>query len=152
MRWTPTCAQLQYSALHLLTRKRPVAALHGRAYASTMSQGETYLQRFINHERKGVPAGAGTDSKDGFDMVRGFLPSHAFRCAQRCVDAAFLLQLSSTNLYMQGRMHRLLTGLGNPHVAWPAVHVAGTKGKGSTTAILASILRAAQYRVGTYTR
>ena len=53
---------------------------------------------------------------------------------------------------MQGRMHRLLASFGNPHLSWPAVHVAGTKGKGSTTAMLASILRAAQYRVGTYTR
>lgn len=53
---------------------------------------------------------------------------------------------------MQGRMRRLLEGMGSPHAAWPAVHVAGTKGKGSTTALLASILQAAQYRVGTYTR
>jgi folylpolyglutamate synthase/dihydropteroate synthase len=53
---------------------------------------------------------------------------------------------------MQGRMRRLLEGMGSPHSAWPAVHVAGTKGKGSTTALLASILQASQYRVGTYTR
>ncbi len=28
-----------------------------------------------------------------------------------------------------GRMHRLLAALGDPHLAWPAIHVAGSKGK-----------------------
>ena len=53
---------------------------------------------------------------------------------------------------MQGRMRRLLAALDNPQEAWPAVHVAGTKGKGSTTAFLACMLKSAGYRVGTYTR
>jgi dihydrofolate synthase / folylpolyglutamate synthase len=41
--------------------------------------------------------------------------------------------------------------LGNPERAVPAVHIAGTNGKGSTAAMLASILRAAGLRVGLYT-
>lgn len=53
----------------------------------------------------------------------------------------------------QGRMHRLLGDLGDPHHAWPvAAHVAGTKGKGSTVALLSSILLAAGYKAGAYTR
>eukprot|EP00197_Chlamydomonas_leiostraca_P007836 CAMPEP_0202859516 /NCGR_PEP_ID=MMETSP1391-20130828/1591_1 /ASSEMBLY_ACC=CAM_ASM_000867 /TAXON_ID=1034604 /ORGANISM="Chlamydomonas leiostraca, Strain SAG 11-49" /LENGTH=555 /DNA_ID=CAMNT_0049538551 /DNA_START=219 /DNA_END=1883 /DNA_ORIENTATION=+ len=50
-----------------------------------------------------------------------------------------------------GRMHRLLAELGDPHKRWPAVHIAGSKGKGSTAAIISSVLRAAGYKVGTYT-
>ncbi len=49
------------------------------------------------------------------------------------------------------RMRRLLSALGDPHVATPAVLVAGTNGKGSTAALLASILGEAGYRVGLYT-
>jgi len=49
------------------------------------------------------------------------------------------------------RVDRLLAALGNPHRQYPSVHVAGTKGKGSTCAMLASILRAAGYRTGLYT-
>ncbi len=49
-------------------------------------------------------------------------------------------------------MHRLLHAIGDPHHKLKLVHVAGTKGKGSTTAMLASVLQAAQYSVGTYTR
>ncbi|MGA7671001.1 MAG: folylpolyglutamate synthase/dihydrofolate synthase family protein [Nitrolancea sp.] len=45
----------------------------------------------------------------------------------------------------------LLDSLGNPQGAVPAIHVAGTKGKGSTAAFLAAILRASGRRVGLYT-
>ena len=49
------------------------------------------------------------------------------------------------------RISRLLERLGNPHLAVPTIHVAGTKGKGSTAAMIASILSAAGHRVGLYT-
>ena len=50
------------------------------------------------------------------------------------------------------RMRRLLDLLGAPDRRYPAIVVAGTKGKGSTAAILASILRAAGLRVGLYSQ
>ncbi|KAI4378163.1 hypothetical protein MLD38_015684 [Melastoma candidum] len=50
-----------------------------------------------------------------------------------------------------GRMRRLLGRLGNPHSRFKAVHIAGTKGKGSTAAFLANILQAEGYSVGCYT-
>ena len=45
----------------------------------------------------------------------------------------------------------LLEQLGNPHQKFPSIHIAGTKGKGSTAAMIACILTAAGYRVGLYT-
>jgi len=45
----------------------------------------------------------------------------------------------------------LLNHLGNPQERFLSVHIAGTNGKGSTAAILESILRAAGYRTGLYT-
>ncbi len=50
-----------------------------------------------------------------------------------------------------GRFRTLLRHLGSPHRALPFVHVAGTKGKGSTSAMIASILAQAGYRTGLYT-
>jgi dihydrofolate synthase/folylpolyglutamate synthase len=41
--------------------------------------------------------------------------------------------------------------LGDPHQGVPAIHIAGTKGKGSTAALLDSVLRAAGYRTGLFT-
>ncbi|MBM4421886.1 MAG: bifunctional folylpolyglutamate synthase/dihydrofolate synthase [Chloroflexi bacterium] len=49
------------------------------------------------------------------------------------------------------RMRTLLARLGDPQRRLPSLHVAGTKGKGSVSAMAASILRAARYRVGLYT-
>jgi dihydrofolate synthase/folylpolyglutamate synthase len=49
------------------------------------------------------------------------------------------------------RMRALLRRLGDPHERLRAVHVTGTKGKGSTCAMLASVLQTAGYRVGLFT-
>lgn len=45
----------------------------------------------------------------------------------------------------------LLAAVGDPQHGLPAVHIAGTKGKGSAAALLDSILRAAGYRTGLFT-
>ena len=45
----------------------------------------------------------------------------------------------------------ILVSLGSPHLKYPTAIVAGTNGKGSTSAILASILQHAGYRTGLYT-
>jgi len=49
------------------------------------------------------------------------------------------------------RMAQLLESIGNPQLALPAVHIAGTKGKGSTAAMIAEVLSTAAYRVGLFT-
>jgi dihydrofolate synthase/folylpolyglutamate synthase len=49
------------------------------------------------------------------------------------------------------RMVRLLELLGNPGQGVPIVHIAGTKGKGSTAQMVASVLNAAGFRTGLYT-
>ncbi len=48
-------------------------------------------------------------------------------------------------------MRRLMAALGDPHKRLRYVHIAGTNGKGSITAMTASVLRQAGYRVGMYT-
>jgi dihydrofolate synthase/folylpolyglutamate synthase len=49
------------------------------------------------------------------------------------------------------RVQDLVKILGNPHTKYRSVHIAGTKGKGSTAAMIESVLRAAGYRTGLYT-
>ncbi len=49
------------------------------------------------------------------------------------------------------RMEELLSRLGNPHKVARTVHIAGTNGKGSVAAMVASVLVASGYRVGLYT-
>ena len=47
--------------------------------------------------------------------------------------------------------YRLLKPLGDPYKSFKSIHVTGTNGKGSTSAMIASILRAAGYKVGLFT-
>ena len=49
------------------------------------------------------------------------------------------------------RVERLMEMLGDPHLATPVIHVAGSKGKGSTCAMIASGLKAAGFATGLYT-
>ncbi|MDP3724823.1 MAG: Mur ligase family protein, partial [bacterium] len=50
------------------------------------------------------------------------------------------------------RMEYFLSLLGNPHKQYKTIHVGGTSGKGSTAAMIASILQASGYRVGLHTQ
>ena len=49
-----------------------------------------------------------------------------------------------------GRMRRLLKRMGDPHLGLRIIHVAGTKGKGSTSAMIAAALGASGVRTGLY--
>ena len=57
----------------------------------------------------------------------------------------------ATSIFGLDRMNKILEHCGNPHAKLRTVHIAGTKGKGSTAAMLASILRATDRSVGLYT-
>lgn len=65
---------------------------------------------------------------------------------------AYIAQLTTQKGIVLGLepMRQLLHRLGDPQDTMPFVHIAGTNGKGSTLAMTASMLRAAGYRVGTY--
>lgn len=49
------------------------------------------------------------------------------------------------------RMDELLSGLGNPQQHAKSIHIAGTKGKGSTAAMVSSVIQTAGYKVGLFT-
>ncbi len=57
----------------------------------------------------------------------------------------------STTEFKLDRIKELLNLIGNPHENLKAIHVAGSKGKGSTCVFIAHILKEAGYKVGLYT-
>ena len=69
-----------------------------------------------------------------------------------CVDYSLTRNLRNLpEKFNLERMRALMQRLGNPQDQYPVIHVAGTKGKGSTSALIAGALQAAGYRVGFYT-
>jgi dihydrofolate synthase / folylpolyglutamate synthase len=58
---------------------------------------------------------------------------------------------AAARLWNLDRMRDLLRAVGDPHLAPRTLHIAGTKGKGSTAAMTASILTAAGLCTGLYT-
>lgn len=62
---------------------------------------------------------------------------------QRVGATAYKKDLSNTIL--------LCEALGNPHLKFKSIHIAGTNGKGSTSHMLAAILQSAGYKTGLYT-
>ena len=103
---------------------------------------EVLLQKFVNYEQQGVPDSAGTSGNKVFDLVR---PSHS-PARQTC------LLYSSVPAAWQVALHKLMAALGQPQANMSAVHIAGTKGKGSTASLLASVLTQSQICTGLYTR
>ncbi len=57
----------------------------------------------------------------------------------------------NTTTFDLRRMERLLDAVGNPHQGLKAAHVTGTKGKGSTAHMIASVVSAAGLKVGLFT-
>jgi dihydrofolate synthase/folylpolyglutamate synthase len=60
-------------------------------------------------------------------------------------------RLRDAILYDLRRMDELLARLGNPHLKTKSIHIAGTKGKGSVVAMIASALTTSGYVTGLYT-
>lgn len=69
---------------------------------------------------------------------------------QETIEYLFNLQYSGIKLGLQN-VTKLLNAIGNPQKSWPAIHIAGTNGKGSVAAFLHSILKESGFRVGLYT-
>src|SRR5688500_15158185 len=85
-----------------------------------------------------------TSPTHGYEQALEFL--YARINYERATPPAYRVQ----NFKLE-RMRELLRRLRDPHLGLPVVHVAGTKGKGSTSSMLAAVLTQAGYRTGLYT-
>ena len=79
-----------------------------------------------------------------------------YRSALKYILGLTNYEKSLKELYSPGnvdleRVRELLRRLGSPESGLGIVHIAGTKGKGSTAAMISSVLQKAGYRVGLFT-
>jgi dihydrofolate synthase/folylpolyglutamate synthase len=68
----------------------------------------------------------------------------------RTIEQLFALQSKGIRPGLKNTLDHLVR-LGSPHSRYPAIHIAGTNGKGSTAAILSHILTIGGYSTGLYT-
>ncbi|MCF7972783.1 MAG: bifunctional folylpolyglutamate synthase/dihydrofolate synthase [Phycisphaerae bacterium] len=86
-------------------------------------------------------------------------PKRAFSRYKQAIDYLFTKTDYERQEYLRynvttfnlDRMKKLLSLVGNPHKKISSVHIAGTKGKGSTATMLAKMLESNGYSVGLYT-
>jgi dihydrofolate synthase/folylpolyglutamate synthase len=69
---------------------------------------------------------------------------------EKTLDYLFPLVRCGTKLGLEN-ISELLSHIGNPNSSFTAIHVAGSKGKGSVCSFISSILKEAGYKVGTFT-
>jgi dihydrofolate synthase/folylpolyglutamate synthase len=75
---------------------------------------------------------------------------HSVENHQRALDYLFRRTTGGFKFGLE-RTYALLEHLGNPQRRYPAIHIAGTNGKGSSVATMNALLSARGYRVATYT-
>jgi len=66
------------------------------------------------------------------------------------IDYLYSLQKHGIKLGLD-KTGKILSLIGNPHTQFKCIHIAGTNGKGSVSAMIASILRTSGFRVGLFT-
>lgn len=76
----------------------------------------------------------------------------AIRCLESLIDYERTpAAAAAARVWNLDRIAYMLQAVGNPHLGVKFLHIAGTRGKGSTAAVTASILTSAGYRTGLYT-
>src|SRR5688500_10435078 len=121
------------------TRRRPGVVTRELRNRTNRSESRRPVRKSVLIEAKASTAGINSYAK-----ALRFVSSLADYERQRIV------RYTSQNFDLD-RMRVLLKKLGSPHEQFRSVHVAGTKGKGSTCAMVASMVEAAGYKTGLYT-
>jgi dihydrofolate synthase/folylpolyglutamate synthase len=133
---------LRTKAKHATNRRRTVAVRvrHKPARSSPHPGERRKVAHKIEHKVERRP----TNGTSGYTKALRYLATLTDHERLRIV------RYNSDNFDLD-RMRTLLRRWGNPHDQFKSVHIAGTKGKGSTCAMTAAMLRACGHKVGLYT-
>src|SRR5471030_3260905 len=122
------------------TSRRRTAVLSSRARKSVKS---------VRSNRPAKSAGF-IEAKPVHHGVSNFTKSVRFLNTLSDFERLRIVRYNNQNFDLD-RMRTLLRKLGNPQDQFRSVHIAGSKGKGSTCVMIASMLQACNYKVGVYT-
>ena len=143
----------------ITAKKRKLSASHGKRKREKATHGKVARQsvsvstkKKVQHRKVTVAPVAPVKiipvlplQNKAYNKAIEFLMSHTDYERMRVVRY-------NTTTFNLDRMRQLLEALGNPHQTYKTIHIAGTKGKGSTCHMLAAMLRNAGFKVGLYMR
>jgi dihydrofolate synthase/folylpolyglutamate synthase len=131
------------------TKRRAEASSRKTGKTGTKAKGAVAVsaKRVVAVKTKVVPAVA---VKAVREPVTGFTKALKYLNTLADFERLRIVRYNDANFNLD-RMRLLLKKLGNPQDQFKSVHVAGTKGKGSTCAMIASMLQTCGYKVGLYT-
>ncbi len=133
--------------------------------SSALPMRKLRLERIFEKRKIREQKGIGSKSLDIFDCNNHFFSfclfssrsllndlamAFPFLTYQEVLDSLFQRHQRGIKLGLE-TMEVLLERIGHPEKKFASIHIAGTNGKGSTAAMLESILRCAGYRTGLYT-
>src|SRR4051812_13104206 len=128
----------------------PLRTKERRASVTTRRRSPVVSARAVTAARKATLRSRPKTSKNGHAQPSNYTKALRFLSSLADFERLRIVRYNSNNFNLD-RMRLLLKKIGNPQDHFKSVHVAGTKGKGSTCAMIASMLQACGYKVGLYT-
>jgi len=129
------------------TKPRPASSRPGKNGHSKTPKRITKSAISRNGDGKN---GHGKNGKPHSNGVSAYSKALRFLSTLTDHERLRIVRYNSSNFDLN-RMRHLLKKLGNPQDEFKSVHVAGTKGKGSTCHMTAAMLQACGHKVGLYT-
>src|SRR5580700_3109523 len=126
--------------------RRRIHSRKGRAHAARPSSSKHRKPVMVEVRKHRNHAPVRPDPKPIFSYSKAL----RFLSTLSDFERLRIVRYNSENFNLE-RMRTLLKKLGSPQDHFRSVHVAGTKGKGSTCAMIAAMLQANGYKVGLYT-
>jgi len=141
---------------HTKSVRRASTAVKARRGRKGTTKGSATLRKVSQRKAQAIvkrilePAELSTTKIEIPSEDRAYRKAIDFLMSQTDYERMRVVRYNTTTFNLD-RMRLLLKHLGDPHTKFKSVHIAGTKGKGSTCYMLAAMLRASGYKVGLYT-
>ncbi len=142
-------APLRCSKRRRAMLSRALAGVRGRTLVINLPGKSSRGSGEPRHHLAGPSARARVARRSGGGRVTRIA---SFTQAERYLLETIDEVLSRRTSYKLDRMYAFLRELGDPHRAYPTIHVGGTSGKGSTCAMISSALQAAGRHTGLHTK
>src|SRR3982751_1107114 len=129
--------------------RRGSPALAGRVARTRPTRADRPAQRAIERHTVTRKTSTFAPAKAPTHGINSYAKALRFLSSLNDFERLRIVRYNTQNFDLD-RMRTLLKKLGNPQDSFRSVHIAGTKGKGSTCAMIGSMLQASGYKTAVY--